>query len=173
MSYRRRHVLHPVDQVDVGELAPGHVHRQTDGDAGLAPAGQLGAALVQDEVGDLGDQAHLLGDPDELLRWDEPLHRVVPAAERLDVGDVAGLDVPDRLVHQAELGPGLERVRQEAAEHEQALHALVVLHRVDLHRAAALLGQVHGDVGPLQQQGRVVAVLGRHGDAGAGGDGQA
>ena len=54
----------------------------------------------------------------------------------------------------------------------QPLHALVVLDRVHLHRAAALLGQVHGDVGPLQQQGHVVTVLGRHGDAGAGGDGQ-
>ena len=172
MSYRRRHVSHAFDQVDVGELPAGHVHRQADGDARLAPAGQLGAALVQDEVGDLRDQAHLLGDPDELLRRDEPLLRVVPAAEGLDVRDLPGLDVPDRLVHQAELRPGLERVREEAAEHEPALHALVVLDRVHLHRAAALLGHVHGDVGPLQQQRRVVAVLGCHGDAGAGGDGQ-
>ncbi len=97
---------------------------------------------------------------------------MVPATECLDVGDLPGLDVADGLVHEAELSPGLERVRQEAAEHEQALHALVVLDRVHLHRAATLLGQVHGDVGPLQQQGRVVTVLGCHGDAGAGGDGQ-
>ena len=68
--------------------------------------------------------------------------------------------------------PGLERVGQQAAEHEAALHALVVLHRVHLDRAAALLGHVHGDVGPLQQQRGVVPVLGRHGDAGAGRDGQ-
>ena len=138
----------------------------------LAPPGELGAALVQDEVGDLRDQAHLLGDRDELLRRDEPLLRVVPTAQGLHVRDVAGPDVPDRLVHQAELRPGLERVRQEATEHEPALHALVVLDRVHLHRAAVLLGHVHGDVGPLQQQGNVVTVLGCHGDAGAGGDGQ-
>ena len=97
---------------------------------------------------------------------------MVPAAQGLDVGDVAGPDVPDRLVHQAELRAGLEGVGQQAAEHEQALHALVVLDRVDLHRAVTLLGQVHGDIRPLQQQGGIVAVLGRHGDAGAGGDGQ-
>ena len=68
--------------------------------------------------------------------------------------------------------PGLERVGQEAAEHEPAPHALVLLHRVELHGAPALLGQVHGDVGPLQEQCHIVAVLGCHGDAGTDGHGQ-
>ena len=52
-------------------------------------------------------------------------------------------------------------MRQQAAEHEPAPHALVVLDRVHLDRAPALLGEVHGDVGPLQEQRHVVAVLRR------------
>ena len=57
---------------------------------GPTPGRQLGARFGEDEVADLADHAHLLGDPDELLRGDRAVHRVVPAGQRLDLDDRRG-----------------------------------------------------------------------------------
>ncbi len=78
------------------------------------------------------DDAHLLGDGDELVGWDPAVLGVMPTGQRLHVHDPPGPDVGDGVVHHAQLGPALEGVRQQTAEHEDPLHALVVLHRVEL-----------------------------------------
>ena len=126
-SYSPEVLGDPLDERDVGELSPRDVDCEPDVDAGLAPDGQLAAPLGKDEIGDLADQAHLLGDPDELLVGDRTLHGMVPADEGLDLHDLAGPDVRDRLVHQAQLRPRLKSLGQETTEHEPAVHALVLL----------------------------------------------
>ncbi len=158
----------PLDELAVGELAPRDVDGHPDGEAGAVPIRQLRAGLGEDEFADLADEAHLLGDRDEFVRRDRAVLRVVPPGQRFDLHDLTSADVGDGVVHHAELGPRLERMGQKSAQHEPPAHALVVLHRVQLDGAATFLGEVHGDVGPLEQQGHVVPVLGGHGDPGAG-----
>ena len=97
---------------------------------------------------------------------------VVPPHQRFDPGDLAGPDVGDGLIHHAEFPACLEGVFQLAPDLHPSRHGAVVLARVELDLAPALLRQVHGDVGTLQQRGLVVAVLGSERDAGARGDGE-
>ena len=78
---------HPVDEADVGELTAGDVDGQPDVEARPSPLANLGAGLGEHEVGDLADEAHLLGDPDELVRRDDAVHGMVPAGQRLDLDD--------------------------------------------------------------------------------------
>lgn len=106
------------------------------------------------------------------LRGNRAVHGVVPAGQRLDLDDGAGPDVGDGLVHHAQLRPALEGMGQQAAQHEPAAHALVVFDRIHLDAAPTLLGQVHGDVRPLEQQRHVIAVLRSQRDAGAGRHGE-
>ena len=90
--------------------------------------------------------------------------RVVPAHERLDADDAAGHDVGLGLVVQLELLV-LERGAQLAGEREAARRVVVLLRLVEREAAAGLLGRVHGDVGALDQDLDVVAVVGVAGDA--------
>ena len=100
----------------------------------------------------------------------QALDRVVPADERLDAGDAAGLQRHDRLVEQAQLAvldaAGEVGLELEPLEHA-GVHALLE-HLVAV--LAALLGQVHGHVGVAQQHLGVDAPVGVDGDADAGRD---
>ena len=136
------------------------------------PVCQVRARLGQHELADLADQSHLFGDGDELVGRNRPVYRVVPAGERLDLHDLVGANVTDSVVHDAELRFGLKGMSQEPTQHEPPAHALVVLHGVHLDGRPAFLGQVHGNVGSLEEQGHVVTMTGSEGDPGAGSHGE-
>ena len=126
-------------------------------------------AIVEHELGERPDQARRLGQRDELVRRHEALRRVVPAAQRLGADGVAGREVDDRL----ELDPQLVALDggAELGDEAEALPGVPVVGGVvDGDAAAPRLGRVHGDVGPLEQRRRVVAVERRGGDADAGAD---
>ena len=95
---------------------------------------------------------------------------VVPADERLDAGDAAGLQRDDRLVDEPELSR-LDAAGEVGLELEPLEGARVHLLLEQLDAVLALLlGQVHGHVGVAQHDlGRRRPVVDR-GDADAGGD---
>ena len=102
------------------------------------------------KVRDLTDEAQLLGDPMNSSGGIAPCG-ILPTGQRFDLLNLTRQDVGDRLVHHAELTLVLKSVGQQTAEHEPPLHALVVFNRVQLNRAPALLGEVHGNVRPLEE----------------------
>ena len=67
------------------------------------PAGGLVAGVVEHQGADLGDQAALLGQADELVRRAQPVDRVLPADERLGADRPAAAHVDQRLVDGAHL----------------------------------------------------------------------
>ncbi len=154
-----------IDERAVSELPSRDVDGDAELQAGAPPVGQVGAGLGEDEVTDLADDTHLFGDGDELVRGNRTLFGMIPAGERLDLGDLVGADVPNGVVHDAQLGVGLEGVREQASEQQRSAHALVVLDRVHLDRGAALLGQVHRDVRPLEEESNLVPVVRSESDA--------
>ena len=93
---------------------------------------------------------------------------MLPAHQRLEAGEPAGTHVELGLVVQDELA----RVGQRGAQlgdQRETQRAVVVEHPVvDRQPEVRLLGDVHGDVGVLQQRGEVGAVLRGDGDADAG-----
>jgi hypothetical protein len=105
----------------------------------------------------------VLGVAHEARRQHEAARRVLPAHQRLDAVRLTGQQVDLGLEDEPELAV-LEAAAQVARDGEH------VRRRVglgDLHAAArrAALGQVHRGVGPLDQRGDVLAVLGPAGDA--------
>ena len=71
--------------------------------AGVAPACELSAGLLDHPGTDRQDQAGLLGQGDELTRRDHAAPGMLPASERFEAGDAAALGVHLRLVVEAEL----------------------------------------------------------------------
>ncbi len=92
---------------------------------------------------------------------------MLPAHERLDAGELAGVDVELGLVVQHELALA-NRARQLGQQLEARRVVAVELLVVHGMRQPGLLGHVHGDIGALQQRVDVAAVRGeaRHADAG-------
>ena len=64
---------------------------------GSTPLGLLADEVAHDPVADGLDQSELLGERDELTRWNETAVGLVPANERLGAGDVPRPEVDDRL----------------------------------------------------------------------------
>ena len=96
---------------------------------------------------------------------------MVPAQQRLEAGDLAGLQVKDRLVVELELavGDGLAQIELERPAQLQPLVHLALEEAVGA--AAVALGKIERHVGVLQQQVGVDAVAGRDRDADARADG--
>ena len=92
---------------------------------------------------------------------------MLPARERLDARELAGADVELGLVVQHELVVA-DRARQLGEQGEARRVVAVELLVVDGVRRARVLGEVHGDVGALQQQVDVAPVrrIARDADAG-------
>src|SRR6185436_2250782 len=89
------------------------------------PAGCVRAGLAEHPLADLDNQPDLLGERDELAWHHEAADGVLPAEQRLEGGDVTGLQIDDRLIVQPELAID-ERAPQ-----------------IELERAAALHGRIH------------------------------
>ena len=157
----------------VGELrieqAPGgEVDRDRQRHTGLLPDVDLPDGFGKHQIGEGADHAGALGVRDELVRHQQPALRVLPAHERFEAGELAGLHVELGLVVQDELA----RVGEGGAQlgdQRQAERAVVVEHPV-VHRQPQmrLLRDVHGDIRVLQQGLEIGAVLRRDGDADAG-----
>src|SRR6202008_3650785 len=95
---------------------------------------------------------------------------MIPAQQRLEARDLAGLQQQDRLIMDLELAVG-DRLAQVELEQAARLQPLVHLALEEAMGAAAVaLGEVERHVGVLQQQVGVDAVVGRDGDADAGAD---
>ena len=95
---------------------------------------------------------------------------MIPAHQRLEAGDLAGLQVENRLVVDLELavGDGLAEVELQRAPQLQPLVHLALEEAV--RAAAVALGEVERHVGVLQQQIGVGSVVRRDRDADAGAD---
>ena len=127
------------------------------------------AGLGQPEALDLGDQARLLGQRDELERRHE-LPAAPPAQQRLDAGEPPVAEVDDRLQQHLDLVQ-LERP-VEGADHLDAVGRGLAQARVEELQppASALLGHVHRDVRVADEVGRGVRVAARQRDADAAAD---
>jgi hypothetical protein len=89
-----------------------------------------------------------------------------PADERLDADDPAGLEVGLRLVVDDELLV-LERAAQLARERQPLGVVRVLLGAIDGGAGVRALGDVHRDIGVLEQRVRILPVLAEDGDADA------
>src|SRR5581483_12379877 len=98
---------HTLGEVLVDELARGQVDREPEPStaAQLVPAHELFARVGKDDVTDLVDETAVLREPDEVIRWDQAMLRVLPAHERLCTAHplTTTADVHDRLVVHLEL----------------------------------------------------------------------
>ena len=160
------HRRDPVGQLEIEQVGDG----QVDGDVEVEPVGRPRGALVdrrpQHVARERLDQAGALGDPDEPGRRDEAPLGMDPADERLDAHDPAGLEVGLRLVVDDELLL-LDRAAQLARERQPLGVVRVLLGAVDGRAGVRALGDVHRDVGVLEQRVRVLPVLAEDGDADA------
>ena len=104
------------------------------------------------------DQPGPLRDGHELARPDEPALRVVPADERLDADDAAGLELGLRLEVDDELAAS-RSPSQLAGEREARSVVRVLLDVVGRGSGMRILRDVHRDVGVLEERVDVLAVL--------------
>jgi len=159
---------HHLGEVAPQELHARDVHRDVlEGQALVAPAACLGAGGAQHPVTDRHDQSRFLGDVDQLQHRHGAELRVVPAQQRLESGEFAGRELELRLVMQAQL-VAVQGAAQLALDRHAAQRA--VAHRGLEERVAAVgaaLGEVHRQIGVVQQGGRIPAISGAecHADA--------
>lgn len=156
-----------VGEVTCGEV-DGHVGQGPTGEL-VMPPGRLVDDLDEDPVVDGGQEPGLLGDLDERPRQDELCGVVVPDPhERFDGDHVAGGEVDDRLVGDAEAvlcdGASQHALRAESADRTGAEVLVEDVGSV----TAPVLGSVEGEVCLLEQPLSAVPGIGGDGDAGAG-----
>src|SRR5664280_1449363 len=149
-------------QALVEQVAGGEVHRDRQRPTGVRPRPDLAQGTVQDVAGERPDQAGVLGQRDEVIRWDQAAVGVLPADQGLGADDVPGADADLGLVVQDQL-VAVQRPAQ-VPEQRQLRRGVAVDGRVvGEHPQVLALRDVHGDVGALQQGGGVRAVLpGQH-----------
>src|SRR5660397_36663 len=154
-------------QALVEQVAGGEVHRDRQRPTGVRPGPDLAQGTVQDVAGERPDQAGVLGQRDEVIRWDQAAVGVLPADQGLGADDVPGADADLGLVVQDQL-VAVQRPTQ-VPEQRQLRRGVAVDGRVvGEHPQVLTLLDVHGDVGALQQGGGVRAVLAGQHDPDAG-----
>nr|GEU28461.1 hypothetical protein [Tanacetum cinerariifolium] len=165
----RQRLRHQSHERGIGQL-PGR-----DVDAGddraqraVVPERHLAACLVQHPAAHGHHHAIVFGHRDEPVGRHVAQLRIVPADQRLHLGQPARAGVHDGLVHQAEFVV-VDGAAQGAVDHQRILGGRV--HRIveGPHFAPPrLLGLIHGDVG-IAHQHVAVGAMGRvtgHADAG-------
>jgi hypothetical protein len=131
---------------------------------------ELAARLFEHPRAERHDEAGLLGQRDEVAGQDQPARRVLPAHQRLEAGDGAGVNVDDRLVVHLELA-SLQGPVQVVARAQLVHRALVGPFVEHLGAGPALvLRPVHRGVGVAQQALGAVPDAARDGHTEAGGD---
>src|SRR6266446_4666706 len=98
-------LLHRVGQLSIEQVARRQVDRDPDVNTGLRPGMDLAERLVEHPRRQRLDQVRLFRRWDEVVRRQQPVHRVTPADQRLDLRRLAVDRRHDRLVveHQLEL----------------------------------------------------------------------
>ena len=149
----RQHLGHAVHQVGLGELPAGQVdvdlQRRPVREIPVPDRGLL-AGPAQHPFADRHDQAGLLGQRDEVQRRQHAAVGMVPAHQRLDADDLAGIQRHDGLVVQQHL-VAVQRPAQVILQVQHRHCALVHagVEQGDLCLAVALRA-VHGKVGIAQ-----------------------
>ena len=113
------------------------------------------------------DEAHPLGNGDELRGRHPTALRVLPPGERLEPCHLAGGHGDLRLVKEDDL-PALERPSELGAQYEPPGIVRIILGAIDGVGSAGPLRRVHRHIGPLQQcfGRRAMVWRGRDSDAG-------
>lgn len=99
----------------------------------------------------------MLGQRDELVGRDDTALGVLPSHQRFDADHLAGAEVDLGLVVHEELA-ALDAATQLAKQRQPLERVVVVLGVVDDDALVLLLGDIHRDVGALQQGLCIVAV---------------
>ena len=84
---------HLLDQMLVREAPHRQVHGDVEVEPVTLPLADAFQALLEHQVGEVADEAALLGDRDELVGHDRSVLRMCPASERLDRDHLAGVQV--------------------------------------------------------------------------------
>src|SRR5437763_8364294 len=116
-----------------------------------SPELQLPTRLLQHPTADIGDQPSLLGHVNEIAGSDKSALRMLPAEQRLDSHDAAGIERHHRLIVNSKLIP-LQRAAEIGLQAQSANRFLVHPRIEDLVSAAPLLLRaVQGQVGAAQK----------------------
>ena len=79
------------------------------------PVGQRPRRGLERPAAELDDQARFLGDRDELARRDRAVAVMLPAGQRLEAGDLAGLELDQRLIGERQLDRSRSRRRSSVS----------------------------------------------------------
>ena len=156
-----------IRELQVEQSVGRYVDGNTDIETGLSPIAVLLHGMVQHPHGQRLDQAGALCQRNKLVGAHQVVLRVLPANQRLYIGELCRLDVDLGLVVQYQL-IGFDGVAQLSHESQPVGAVLVVLGIVDDKTRFLLLCHVHSDVRPLQQSVGIRTMLGEHRDADAG-----
>ena len=118
-SWARSRASTGAGEAGVEQAAGRDVDRDRHVEAGVAPAARGDQRLVEDRLGEGGEQAGAFHRLQEAQRVDHPVGGVVPAGQRLGADDLAAAEVDDGLEVDGELVVG-DRAGQFAAEGEPA-----------------------------------------------------
>ena len=138
-------------------------------DALVQPATNVTTGLPQNPLTNAFDQTRLFCKGDELNWRNSTPFRMLPAKQRLHAADLPGLQVCQRLIHQLQLFQA-NGVAQGLSHVVSCQHLLV--HRIAIELegvSTARLRAVHGNFHRFEQGMKVIAILGKTGDANGGG----
>jgi len=143
-----------------------------DGDTDVVrPFGRVGAGAAQHIDADRRDQSGLLGDRNELGRRHHAPLRMMPTQQRLEAGDLAAVQLDQRLVMHLERA-GRHCIAQIDLEPAARLQAGVHLRLEEAAGTLAVaLGAVERHVGVFQKPVGIVGVVRRERNADRGADG--
>ena len=153
-------------KVEVDQVADRQVDRHREVDAVVAPLPALLERGAQHMVCQRVDEAYVLGEMDELEGADQPALGVLPADQGLHAAHAPVEHRRLRPVVDDDLA-AVERMAQLTDQCEPLGRMVVRRRVVDLEGRAGVLGDVHRDLGMLEQGGDVVPVVGVDGDADA------
>src|SRR5208283_4049329 len=114
---------------------------------------------------DWHNQAAVLGNPYEFIRWHEAQFWVLPAEQCFQPDDLSSVQIHLRLIHQKEFF--LVECQSQAVLQCQSLHSLSVhvLGEVSKVVTSILFSEIHGGIGVLDQGFAVRTVFGEDADA--------
>ena len=142
-------VTNLAQHVALMELLRRKIDRDVDA---FRPLHAFHAGLAQDPAAEIDDQAHVLGDRNDVDRGNRAAHRMIPAQQRFAGRYPAGFEIDQRLIEQLEFLVG-QRLAQVQFQNAARLDGLRHLVAEEAEGAAAVrLGAIERHVGVLQQR---------------------
>lgn len=117
------------------------LRREIDRDAdGIGPFHAFHAGLAQDPAAEVDDQAHVLGDRNDIDRGHRAAHRMIPAQQRFAGRDPPRFEIDQRLVEQLEflVGQRLAQVEFQDAARSSTVCAISSRKKQKVPRPSAL-----------------------------------